>query len=64
MPKSFAVPAHDFELRDRALVPVFDFLQDRFDIIGHRMRAQARIGNRNQRGPDSVGKISPSSGRS
>ena len=45
VPKSFAVPAHDFELCDRALVPVFDLSQDRFDIFGYRALAQAGIGN-------------------
>jgi hypothetical protein len=29
VPKSFSVAAHDFEGSDCALVPVFDFAQDR-----------------------------------
>jgi hypothetical protein len=35
VPKSFAVPEHDLERADRALMPVFDLSQDRFDVTEH-----------------------------
>jgi hypothetical protein len=40
------------------LVPLLDLSQDRFDILGHRARAQAGVDNGNQNRRDLVGKIS------
>ena len=44
-------------------MPVLDLTQDRHDILGHRARAQAGVGNRNHGGRDLVGKISSGSRR-
>src|SRR5262245_12705215 len=59
MPKTFAVPAHDLELCDRALVPVLNLAQDRLDIFSHCPRAQPDVGDHS--GADVVGKISSGS---
>jgi hypothetical protein len=44
-------------------VPVFDFPQDRFDIVDYRELTQSGIGNGNQCWRNLVGKVSPCSGR-
>ena len=60
-PKSFAVPAHDLELCDRALMPILNFAQDSLDILGHRASPQAGVDDRDRRRCDLVSKISPRS---
>jgi hypothetical protein len=40
------------------LVPVLNLAQDRLDILGHRARTQAGIGNRNYSEADLVSKVS------
>jgi len=57
--ESFPVAAHNLKRAYWALVPVLDFLRDRFDIVGYRALTQAGIGDGNQCRSDLVDKVSP-----
>jgi hypothetical protein len=55
--ESLAVPSHDSERCDRALVPVLNFPQDHFNILANRAFARAGVDNRNHRWRDLVGEV-------
>jgi hypothetical protein len=64
VPKSFAVPAHDLELCDRALVPVLDFAQDRFQILSDRAFGLGGVGDSDPVRAHVIDEVCPSADRS
>jgi len=45
VPYPFGIPVHDFERRNRSLMPVLDLAQDVLDVVGDRLVPEIEIGD-------------------